>query len=135
MAIGTLTAYTLPAWNIKLWDHTYVASSAGLAWGCHGRALGGTKLCDGPGNIDQAACLAQANGEAGVSQWVTGVCHQMANRILYPAQLDVMAARGYALSTLWWGSYGLDSQTRQQCHPILNPWPELVTCQTQHAHP
>jgi hypothetical protein len=54
---------------------------------------------------------------AGVIYGITGVCHQMANRILHPAnQTTVTHARGYNVSVLLYNTYG------------RRAWPELIAC-------
>jgi hypothetical protein len=101
----------LPALAAPFWDHIYVTSSHGHVWPCRGRSLGGLQICAGVGNTDQADCLSQPNSEAGVSFGKTGVCHQMANRILLPSGLTVSSSHGYRLSTFAYGVYGLDLAT------------------------
>ncbi|AWN36672.1 hypothetical protein DK427_13780 [Methylobacterium radiodurans] len=99
------------------WDHTYVTSSLGDAWGCYGRSAGGMRLVWHPGDRDVADCLARPDQMAGIRYGVTGVCHQMANRILYPAnRILVSTARGYPWSRKLWRDYG------------LGPWPERTGC-------
>ena len=80
-------------------------------WGCWGRSAGGTALsgASGSGSSATADCLSQVNSRAGISYAVTGVCHQTANRILDPAQCLVSAARGYGVSRMIYGTYGLAS--------------------------
>jgi len=135
MPIGTLTGYAVPLAAFPWLDHTYVTSSLGHTWGCRGRSTGGRQICTGSGNIDQANCLAQPNGRAGVDYGFTGVCHQMANRILFPAQVVVSSANGYRASEIAYGAYGFDPATGQNYSPAGFPWPELQDCQTNHAHP
>jgi hypothetical protein len=55
-------------------------------------------ICTGSGSAWLASCLAGAHSTAGILLSVTGWCHQMANRILRPAGVDVSAARGYGLT-------------------------------------
>lgn len=43
---------------------------------------------------------------AGILYGVNGVCHQAANRILYPAGVTVCKAAGYAVSSYAYGDYG-----------------------------
>ncbi len=76
-------------------DHTYVASSADDRWDCKGRSRGGRIICRGSGDLGLARCLACSDGQAGLTYGVTGVCHQIANRILYPASIRVDRAKGY----------------------------------------
>ena len=116
-------------------DHTYVISSAGHSWGCFGRSAGGTALSSGPGNYATADCLSNPNAESGLVFASSGVCHQAANRILFPAGLTVSAARGARFSIFMYGVYGVDLVTHSEYSPTLNPWPELVTCNALHSHP
>lgn len=78
----------------KLTDHTYVTSSEGHVWTCAGRSEGGRVIRTGSGSTWLAHCPAGANSRAGIMYNVTGWCHQMANRILRPAGVDVSVARG-----------------------------------------
>lgn len=87
-------------------DHTYVASDDGFAWPCWGGSSGGRAICAGPGSSAQANCLSQTDSHAGIIYGVTGVCHQTANRILWPSRTMVAAASGYWASTLLYGIYG-----------------------------
>jgi len=141
---GELTGHTVPLMILaqapsalrQLLDHTYVTSDAGHAWGCHGQTSGGRVICTGLGSADQADCLAQPDAEAGIFWFVSGMCHQMANRILWPAGgLIVTAAGGYNASSLMFGTYGLDLGTFQHYSPTGYPWPELVHCIRRHQHP
>jgi hypothetical protein len=102
-------------------DHSYVTSSEGHVWPCAGRSKGGSVICSGSGSAWLAHCLAGAYSRAGIIYNVTGWCHQMANRILRPAGVDVSAARGYRLSYFLWGRYGRDAS-----HD--GTWPELHHC-------
>lgn len=136
MPSGTLTGYTIhmPI-TLKITDHVYVKSSHGHVWNCRGRSTGGRIICSGQGNTDQADCLAQSKSEAGILYAVTGVCHQMANRILYPSGQTVSKARGYNGSLFIWGTYGKDPQTMRRYSPSTFPWPELSHCLANHTHP
>lgn len=90
-------------------EHTYVHSMSGDRWGCFGRNDGGRKICSGGGRhrIPLARCLSDPSGTAGIIYGITGVCHQAANRILYPAGRTVSRAKGYAVSCLQYGgAYG-----------------------------
>jgi hypothetical protein len=126
MPLGVLRGYALKM-NIPVFapDHTYVASTHGHLWRCWGRSSGGTQICAGNANTAQADCLSQPNSEAGINYGVTGVCHQTANRILYPSGQTVSRAHGYRGSVFAWGTYGLPPY----------PWPELQTCLSTHSHP
>ena len=99
-------------------EHTYVISDAGHRWACHGSADGGRETCVGSGHADLAACLAQPNALAGIIYGVTGVCHQIANRILWPADVRVDQAIGYRFSSAVYGQYGALSWH----------WPQLDIC-------
>lgn len=87
-------------------DHTYVTSSDGYAWPCWGRQSGGRMICSGTGSSNQANCISQTDSYAGIIYGVTGVCHQTANRILYPARVVVSNASGYWASIILYGTYG-----------------------------
>jgi hypothetical protein len=89
-------------------DHTYVTSSAGDRWGCKGRERGGRIICRGSGRLGLAKCLACPGGMAGVDYGVTGVCFQIANRILWLAAILVEQARGYNRLFRHFGHFGLD---------------------------
>lgn len=107
--MGTLVAMHYPTkLAFGAADHTYVmCSTGGRAWGCWGGKTGGTVLCSGPGSTNQADAIAEPNERAGVTCYlINGVCHQAANRILFPAGLFVTGARGYGLSSFLFGPYG-----------------------------
>jgi len=87
-------------------DHTYVTSSDGYVWPCWGRSSGGRLISSGQGSSAQANCLSQSDSHAGIIYGVTGVCHQTANRVLWPARITVSKASGYWASTLLYGVYG-----------------------------
>jgi len=91
-------------------DHTYVKCGAGKAWACWGGKVGGTSLPGGSGSTLRADKIAEPDGKAGINCYlVNGVCHQAANRILLPAGVLVLGARGYRLSESLYGPYGRPS--------------------------
>src|SRR5688572_18723534 len=98
------------------WEHTYVLSDEGLACRCWGRYEGGRVIAQAEGDAVVARCLSEPQSQAGIEYGVTGVCHQTANRILYYAGLLVDLAKGYRLSQMWFGTYG------------LGEWPQRVKC-------
>jgi hypothetical protein len=102
-------------------DHTYVVSSAGDRWGCKGREQGGRILCRGSGHLTLAKCLACQDGRAGIEYGVTGVCFQIANRILWPAAVLVEGAMGYNRMFRHFGHFGSDLGSE----PF---WPERHRC-------
>lgn len=134
MAVGVLSGYALSIPGLGA-DHTYATSSRGHVWPCWGRSAGGTLLCSGSGNVDQADCLSAPASQAGITYLATGVCHQTANRILWPAGITVNAARGGRGSVFAWGSYGRNPTTLAAYSPRTNPWPELSLCLASHVHP
>lgn len=134
MPAGTLTGYGLKMQGLPF-EHTYVESTNGHVWPCWGRSAGGYPICAGIGNTDHADCLSLPNSQAGIIYGVTGVCHQTANRILYPSGQIVSSASGYRGSLFVWGTYGRDPITRQHYSPSGLPWQELHTCRTTHTHP
>ena len=127
--MAILSAHTLPTLFNPKWDHTYIESDDGLKWGCFGRDTGGNKICSANGESAFADCLSYPRGKvsgfpqyAGITYAIDGVCHQAANRILYAAGnggLDVAAAKGYPLSLILYGAYGLGAKV---------PWPRLSHC-------
>ncbi len=69
--------------------------------------------------------------EAGVLYSANGVCHTMANRILYESRKTVHEAGGYNLSHALYGTYGLEmlfpavAAIAEKCH-IMKPYPGLT---------
>ncbi len=118
---ATLQGWAMPALRTPQWDHTYVTSSCGLVgpWGCYGRSAGGAMLIAGTGSSAIADCLAQPNPDAAAIRYdFTGVCHQMANRILHPANVAVDNCRGYAVSFTLFDDYGRGAWLqRNACYP------------------
>ena len=53
-----------------------------------------------------ADCISKPWSTAKLVYGITGVCHQTANRILWPAGVTVRQARGYWASWLLYGTYG-----------------------------
>jgi hypothetical protein len=107
--MGTLVAMRYPTvLALGSADHTYVRCNTGnKAWSCWGGKRGGSFLRSGSGSTNQADAIAEPNGRAGVTCYlVNGVCHQAANRILFPAGIFVTGARGYGLSSAIYGPYG-----------------------------
>ena len=92
----------------KLADHTYVTcGDRGKAWSCWGGKQGGTILRQGTGSTQQADAIAESDERARITCYlINGVCHQAANRILFPAGITVRGARGYAVSEAMFGTYG-----------------------------
>lgn len=109
-------------------DANAVAAAGANYWFCWGgyHAHGGTPgnptgfLGRQAGTVPLAKCLVQANADSNTvpaargtiySYGVDGVCHQLANQVLYAtgasgAQLTVRRARGYMASTFLYGTYG-----------------------------
>lgn len=107
--MGALIAMKYPTkLFIGMADHTYVqCGNGGRAWGCWGGKTGGGPLRSGDGSTLRADTIAQPDERAGVTCYlVNGVCHQAANRVLYPAGITVRGARGYDVSELLFGTYG-----------------------------
>ncbi len=105
---GCAVTANLPVNPREPWDHTYVTSSCGLQWGCFGRSALGRILDASSGSSIVANCLSQPNGKAGIRYLKTGVCHQAANRILFPTQsVTVHKANGYAISFMLFKTFGV----------------------------
>lgn len=108
---GIFRGFAIPVDGLTFLDHTYVhiekEDQSLIKYGCWGRADDGRQICEGTGDVADAEMIATPSGLAGIVYGVTGVCHQTANRILYPAQVTVMQAGGYAISSAIYGTYGL----------------------------
>lgn len=107
MSTVEFRAYALPTAVSRKADHTYVIDFQGGQYPCWGRSSGGKEICTGYGDLRYAKCLATPDLKAGIKYARTGVCHQTANRILYPSGILVSSAKGYRLSTFVWTTYGL----------------------------
>jgi hypothetical protein len=107
--MGTLVVmrYATPLFS-NLADHTYVKCGTGRkAWGCWGGKTGGTELRHRAGSTRQADAIAEADERARIKCYlINGVCHQAANRILFPAGITVRGARGDDVSEAMFGTYG-----------------------------
>lgn len=94
-------------------DHTYVECGTGkVGWSCWGGKNGGEELAGarGTGSTNQANAIAGADEKGGITCYaINGVCHQAANRILWPARVLVSAARGYWVSSSLYGTYGREN--------------------------
>lgn len=107
--MGTLVAKHYPAKPfLELADHTYVECSNGrFGWSCWGGKDGGQALRHGTGSTIRANAIATPNERAGITCYlINGVCHQAANRILFPAKILVKGAKGYCVSEAMFGPYG-----------------------------
>ncbi len=119
----TLSGWGLPVISKVTFspDHTYVTSSVGVSWGCFGRNSGGKLLDSAFGSTSAAQCIATPNPTAspllypithtsfcaGILYGINGVCHQAANRILFPSNASVSSAKGYFASYSLYGEFGL----------------------------
>jgi hypothetical protein len=113
-------------------DDAAVVAAGESYWYCWGdfHVKGGTPdnptglLGSQTGDVSIASCLVQPNADSSTSPaargtiyvyGVDGVCHQLANQVLYStgspttAPLTVKKARGYFISTSIYGTYGLQS--------------------------
>ncbi|WP_265211976.1 hypothetical protein [Herbaspirillum lusitanum] len=106
-------------------DHTYVECGTGAkAWSCWGGKSGGTAFNQGIGSTKRANAIAKPNERAGITTYlIDGVCHQAANRILFPSGIQVAGARGYGLSLQLFGIYG---RSTFDFHPHVSG--DLVAC-------
>ena len=86
-------------------DHTYVVSSGGARWNCGGGDQGGEVIASGTGSHTLSRLLSRHN-YGGMIYGVNGVCHQMANRVLYPSRRNVHRAKGAGWSYTVYGVYG-----------------------------
>ncbi len=128
-------------------DHVFVVSDQGHDWGCFGR---------GKNHIPKSNLLARAQGNAewmnaingtdnkhptGLENQVSGVCHNVANRLLLLADADVAKAQGNGLATLAFGKYGFGiddfarriSETAKQIGAVSDVLVEKALCKLE-AH-
>lgn len=93
-------------------DHTYVECGTGVVgWSCWGGKTGGREIVRSAGSTLQANTIANADERAGITCYgVNGVCHQAANRILWPSRTLVSAATGYWVSSSLFGTYGKENR-------------------------
>lgn len=108
---GLFEGYAIPVEGLSPLDHTYVhvtskADEYYKIYPCWGRGEGGKVICSKKGNAIAAERIAGNNGNAGIVYLITGVCHQTANRILFPTKETVKDANGYTVSTIIYGVYG-----------------------------
>lgn len=120
----SLKAYAIELQFFAGLEHTYVTSSDGKKWGCWGRDAGGRIIASCQPFVaasGKAACIAGQDSHAGIRYGITGVCHQTANRILWPSAMIVSRAHGYTATSLAYGAYGLDPgdwiPIRNRCCP------------------
>jgi len=114
VTVAPLKGYSIPMEISLDLDHTYAQADAQF-YNCFGRSKGGTVICQGEGDSVASSIIANGkidsdgnnDGCAGIVYGLTGVCHQIANRILSPAKILVSSAQGYALSSAFYGDYGL----------------------------
>ena len=75
--------------------------------GVLGRQNRRDRVAAGNGSTKQADAIAEADERAGIKCYlINGVCHQAANRILFPAGITARGARGYDVSEALFGTYG-----------------------------
>lgn len=112
----------------NLADHTYVrCGTGGEAWSCWGGKTGGTELRRGMGSTRRADAIAERNERAGINCYlINGVCHQAANRILFPAGITVRGARGYDVSESLFGTYGRPRGPLGTCRSPFNQHPGIT---------
>lgn len=128
--MASLSLLAMPAQGVGyIGDHVYLSSDMGLTWRCNGRTSGGTLVRGATAaDIDHCLCLALPDQgpqaglaslgdmNAGIIVGITGVCHQIANRILRPCKLDVSRVNGYAFTLTIYGKWG------------RRPWVEWSRC-------
>lgn len=125
--MGVLVAKKYPTkLALGLADHTYVECTEGKGWSCWGDKTGGTALRSAHGSTRRADAIAEPNERAAVKCYaINGVCHQSANRILWPAKVTVRGARGYKLSEAIYGPYGRFRALFGLCNAPFNRHPDV----------
>jgi hypothetical protein len=127
--MGTLVVMCYPTKLFaNLADHTYVAcGTGGMAWSCWGGKTGGTELRRADGSTNRANAIAGANERAAIKCYlINGVCHQAANRILFPASITVRGARGYDVSESLFGTYGRPTGPFGTCRSPFDQQPGVT---------
>ncbi len=125
--MGVLVAKRYPTKLVLgLADHTYVECSVTRGWACFGGKTGGTALRSAVGSTKRANAIAEPSERAGIKCYaINGVCHQAANRILWPAKITVRGARGYKLSEAIYGPYGRFRALLGLCDSPFNQHPGI----------
>ena len=91
--------------------------------------MGGSQIASGAASSAKADCIARPDMQAGIRYGVTGLCHQTANRILWPAGVNVSATKNYGLTVFFYGHYGSDAQEWiQHRAPCENTTGEIAEC-------
>ena len=122
--MGTLIAMHYPTTlALGAADHTYVrCGTGGKSWSCWGEKTGGKVLRSAAGSTLRADTIATPNERARITCYlVNGVCHQAANRILFPAAITVTGARGYGVSEALFGAYGRPHGVLGLCRAPFDP--------------
>jgi len=128
-------AFYRPVKSITCVDHTY-CKVGDIYYKCNGndedsdddemyRGMGDTEYARQTANGEEkknSKGMTVNDGTAGIIYGLTGVCHQIANRILWTSQIRVDKANGYSLSTFFYGEYG-----KGRWNPIELPEPEQST--------
>lgn len=125
--MGVLVAKRYPTQMVLgLADHTYVECTEGVGWSCWGGKTGGTALRSAQGSTARADAIAEPDERAGITCYaINGVCHQSANRVLWPAQVTVRGARGYKLSEAIYGPYGRFRALAGLCNAPFDRHPDV----------
>lgn len=114
--MGLVQAKFLPVKNRylgKIWDHTYVVSDENDIWECNGSSSGGEDDAYGYGDLRTSRCI--GNNNTGIVYGLTGVCHQMSNRVLASVGVELTSViRGYFLSVSLFGTHGIDEHEWQE---------------------
>ena len=139
--MGQLIAKRYPT-NIagRMADYTYVVCGTGAkGWACWGGKSGGKSLRSAVGSTRRADSIAEPDEKANIRCYaINGVCHQAANRILFPAQATVRGARGYKISEAIYNTYGRFRGPRGAClapfHQHANVNGDLPECAVARPH-
>lgn len=96
-------------------EHVFVGTSDNHDWGCFGRGVknnddpANTKLLkQGEGNSAWAQLINGEDAEhpTGITNYIDGTCHSVANRLLLLADIDASDASGNAIVNFMYGKYG-----------------------------
>lgn len=115
-----IRAYSIPTtfynFNGFKFTHVFVVSIVNGTrkdnWNCFGTGAeclpNAQQVSEGPAYVKWADLINNGTDFAGLKNQVTGVCHNVANRLLVLAGTDVSGADGDSLAILMYGKYGFN---------------------------
>lgn len=90
-------------------DHTYLSCDNGRSWDCFSRGKGGVMIFEAQAGAKHAQHMSALGHDAGIEYAITGIGHQAANRMLWPAGCLLSEAKGFWACAMLFGAYGSDA--------------------------